>query len=74
MSPRTKWNDAEHEVLVKLHHGYTLTLEDHSTLAKMYETHGPKPIHTALTSLRANRAIRPMKELEAPYKRGSRKG
>jgi hypothetical protein len=74
MSPRTKWNDAEHDVLVKLHHGYTLSLEDHRTLANMYEVHGIKPVHTALTSLRAGRAIRPMKELEAAYKRGSGKG
>jgi hypothetical protein len=74
MSPqRTKWNDAEHEVLVKLHHGYTLSRQDHATLAKMYEVHGPNPIHGALTSLAAGRAIRPMKELTAAYKQGSRK-
>lgn len=73
MSPqRTKWNDAEHDVLVKLHHGYTLSLQDHRILAKMYEVHGIAPVHRALTSLRAGRAIRPMKELEAAYKRASR--
>lgn len=74
MSPRTKWKDAEHDVLVKLHHGYTLSLQDHRTLANMYEVHGIAPVHRALESLRANRAIRPMKELMAPYKRAARKG
>jgi len=74
MSPqRTKWNDAEHDVLVKLHHGYTLTLQDHRTLANMYEVHGTDPVHRALESLRAGRAIRPVKELMAAYQRRARK-
>jgi hypothetical protein len=58
MSPqRAKWNDAEHEVLVKLHHGYSLTRQDHSTLAEMYEVHGTNAVFTALGMLRENRAL-----------------
>ncbi len=58
MSPqRAKWNDAEHEVLVKLHHGYTLSRQDHVTLAEMYEVHGTNAVFTALGMLRENRAL-----------------
>lgn len=58
MSPqRAKWNDAEHEVLVKLHHGYTLTRQDHSTLAEMYEVHGPSAVFIALGKLREGRSL-----------------
>jgi hypothetical protein len=67
MSPqRAKWNDAEHEVLVKLHHGYTLTRQDHSMLAEMYEVHGANAVFLALGKLREGRAleraIAPVKE------------
>jgi hypothetical protein len=54
---RAKWNDAEHEVLVKLHHGYTLTRQDHSTLAEMYDVHGPNSVYVALGKLRDGRAL-----------------
>ena len=72
MSPqRAKWNDAEHEVLVKLHHGYTLTRQDHETLAEMYEVHGTNAVFTALGMLRENREL--PKALPALEKRTSRK-
>jgi len=72
MSPqRAKWNDAEHEVLVKLHHGYTLTRKDHSTLAQMYEVHGANAVFIALGKLREGRAL---ERAQAPAKQsGSRK-
>jgi hypothetical protein len=72
MSPqRAKWNDAEHEVLVKLHHGYTLSRQDHSTLAEMYEVHGTNSVFIALGKLRNNR---PLERALAPAKpRASRK-
>lgn len=58
MSPqRAKWNDAEHEVLVKLHHGYTLSRQDHVTLAEMYEVHGTNAVYIALGKLREGRAL-----------------
>ena len=67
MSPkRAKWNDAEHAVLVKLHHGYTLSRQDHSTLAGMYEVHGPNAVYISLGKLRdgrpLGRAVGPTKE------------
>ncbi|HKV92203.1 MAG TPA: hypothetical protein VJW20_06625 [Candidatus Angelobacter sp.] len=66
MSPqRAKWNDAEHEVLVKLHHGYTLTRQDHFTLAQMYDVHGPNSVHLALGKLREGR---PLERALAPAK------
>ena len=73
MSPqRAKWNDAEHEVLVKLHHGYTLTRQDHSTLAEIYEVHGPNSVYVALGKLREGRALE--KAVPPVPKRTSRKG
>jgi hypothetical protein len=73
MSPqRAKWNDAEHEVLVKLHHGYTLTRQDHSTLAEIYEVHGPNSVYVALGKLREGRALE--KAVAPVPKRTSRKG
>ena len=73
MSPqRAKWNDAEHEVLVKLHHGYTLTRKDHSTLAQMYEVHGPTSIYVALGKLRDGRTLE--RAVKPALKRAPRKG
>ncbi|HKR95013.1 MAG TPA: hypothetical protein VJW55_06615 [Candidatus Angelobacter sp.] len=66
MSPqRAKWSDAEHEVLVKLHHGYTLTRQDHSRLAQMYEAHGANSVYVALGKLRDGR---PLERALAPAK------
>ena len=49
---RTRWNDpAEHEVLVKLYHGYRLTRKDHFILAKIYEVHGPSSVYMAMGNL-----------------------
>lgn len=71
-SQRAKWSDAEHEVLVKLHHGYALTRQDHSTLAEMYEAHGPNPVYLALGKLREGR---PLERAVTPTpKRALRKG
>jgi hypothetical protein len=73
MSPqRAKWNDAEHEVLVKLHHGYTLTRKDHSTLAEMYEVHGANSVFIALGKLREGRALE--RAVSPAPKRALRKG
>jgi hypothetical protein len=72
MSPqRAKWNDAEHEVLVKLHHGYTLSRQDHVTLAEMYEVHGTNAVFIALGMLRDNRAL--PKAAPAPKPAATRK-